>query len=150
METVAVAALKSLDSDTFTRASPDHVLPGTIKLTEETLSRLAHLLKSGCSIQLACDEVAASSISRFTSRSCLMRASSSSNFRLAFLELPFTAGSTAHGLKMRRIYTMSAREIIFAGSNFLIHFRFAAVLAQTRAQRSEQFLESTVTRAYSQ
>jgi hypothetical protein len=57
METVAVAALKSLDSDAFTRASPDHVLPGTIKLTEETLSRLAHLLKSGCSIQLACDEV---------------------------------------------------------------------------------------------
>jgi hypothetical protein len=63
METEALAALRSLDADACPRASSalsnasDHVLPGTIKLTEETLFRLAHLLKSGCSIQLACDEV---------------------------------------------------------------------------------------------
>ncbi len=56
MEREAIVALKSLDADTCSRVSPDH-LPGTIKLTDETLSRLAHLLKSGCSIQLACDEV---------------------------------------------------------------------------------------------
>jgi hypothetical protein len=57
MEIDALVALKSLDVDACPRASPEHVLPGTIKLTDETLSRLAHLLKSGCSIQLACDEV---------------------------------------------------------------------------------------------
>jgi hypothetical protein len=63
METEALAALRSLDADACPRASSalshasDLVLPGTIKLTEETLCRLAHLLKSGCSIQLACDEV---------------------------------------------------------------------------------------------
>ena len=57
METDAIVALRSLD-----RASPEHVLPGTIKLTEDTLSRLAHLLKSGCSIQLACDEVRTNSL----------------------------------------------------------------------------------------
>ena len=64
METAALAALKSLDSDACTRSSPDQVLPGSIKLTEETLSRLAHLLKSGCSIQLACDDVKALMILR--------------------------------------------------------------------------------------
>ena len=56
MESEAIVALMSLDADTCSRVSPDH-LPSTIKLTDETLSRLAHLLKSGCSIQLACDEV---------------------------------------------------------------------------------------------
>ena len=57
MEIDAVVALNSLDAAVHRRSSPDHQIQCGIKLTEGTLSRLVHLLQSGCSIQLACDEV---------------------------------------------------------------------------------------------
>jgi hypothetical protein len=105
METDALAALKSLDSNPCSRPPTEHVLPGSIKLTEETLSRLAHLLKSGCSIQLACDEV---QIVKLYIKSYFFSLLTCA-CRLVYPELLFTAGLTEHGPKMHRVYIMSAR-----------------------------------------
>ena len=108
MEREAIVALKSLDADTCSRVSPDH-LPGTIKLTDETLSRLAHLLKSGCSIQLACDEVRTRALTlTLCPSSPVLFVHRNVAVRLAFLERLFTAGSTVRAQKMHRAYTMSA------------------------------------------
>jgi hypothetical protein len=159
MEIDAVVALNSLDAAVHRRAQVergeqlrDLQAQCAIKLTEGTLSRLVHLLQSGCSIQLACDEVPPATHcppppgpSPFYS---LL-----SPFRLAYLEPPFTAGRTARAHRTRRIFIMSARLLYLILVRLLLKsppHRFAAVLSQTRAHRSEQFLESTVTRAYSQ